>query len=454
MGEKDREDYSTVDVINNRSVGRLRNRETVIAIERHRNGYWWIIQNFLPISTVKIISEKVTEEILPKVQWSDLKKSIEHDKQTTDNLLNRIGILENEKANQMEHLLNVVQSLEDYKRNNTNLLKEYKNKITEVATNNLEIRDMRSDMYNELKIMKQQLEKLQKLYLEVNFDMRNGKHDELKIIEQEFKKLHKLYLEVQSCCNANANAIANHDLKKQVEKILLDYFPSGTSREDLTRIIRNLLTSRDRDLPASSSNNTNMSDERVRKIVKEILQIYDADKTGQVDYALESAGGQVISTRCTQKYDIKSRAVSLFGYPLYYESNNPRTVIQGNAMQPGVCWAFQDFPGYLLIQLRSMIYVTGFTLEHVSKLILPNENMASAPKKFNVWGLTGEHDPDPIMFGDYEFTMDNNLQYFPVQNKEINRPYEYVELRIHSNYGQLEYTCLYRFRVHGKAARN
>lgn len=44
------------------------------------------------------------------------------------------------------------------------------------------------------------------------------------------------------------------------------------------------------DLPASSSNNTNMSDERVRKIVKEILQIYDADKTGQVDYALESAG--------------------------------------------------------------------------------------------------------------------------------------------------------------------
>lgn len=115
-----------------------------------------------------------------------------------------------------------------------------------MATNNLEIRDMRSDMYNELKIMKQELEKLQKLYLEVNFDMRNGKHDELKIIEQEFKKLHKLYLEVQSCCNANTNAIANHDLKKQVEKILLDYFPSGTSREDLTRIIRNLLTSRDR----------------------------------------------------------------------------------------------------------------------------------------------------------------------------------------------------------------
>lgn len=96
-------------------------------------------------------------------------------------------------------------------------------------------------------------------------------------------------------------------------------------------------------------------------------------------------GGQIISTRCTQRYDIKSRAYSLFGFPLYYESNDPRTVIQGNPIQPGVCWAFQDFPGYLLIQLRGVIYVTGFTLEHVPRLILPNENMSSAPRKFNVW---------------------------------------------------------------------
>lgn len=36
--------------------------------------------------------------------------------------------------------------------------------------------------------------------------------------------------------------------------------------------------------------NVRVSDEQIRKIVKEVLQIYDADKTGQVDYALESAG--------------------------------------------------------------------------------------------------------------------------------------------------------------------
>lgn len=92
--------------------------------------------------------------------------------------------------------------------------------------------------------------------------------------------------------------------------------------------------------------NTALSEEDVHKIVKSVLDIYDADKTGLVDFALESAGGQILSTRCTENYRTKSAQLSIFGIPLWYPTNTPRIAISPQ-VQPGECWAFQSFPGYL-----------------------------------------------------------------------------------------------------------
>ncbi|KAH8285377.1 hypothetical protein KR054_008323 [Drosophila jambulina] len=193
-------------------------------------------------------------------------------------------------------------------------------------------------------------------------------------------------------------------------------------------------------------------EEEVRQIVKTVLAIYDADKTGLVDFALESAGGQILSTRCTESYQTKSAQISVFGIPLWYPTNTPRVAISPN-VQPGECWAFQGFPGFLgkLLKLNSLVYVTGFTLEHIPKSLSPTGRIDSAPRNFTVWGLEQEKDQDPVLFGEYEF-QDNgaSLQYFAIQNLDIKRPYEIVELRIETNHGQPTYTCLYRFRVHGK----
>ncbi|XP_018364783.1 PREDICTED: uncharacterized protein LOC108762328 isoform X2 [Trachymyrmex cornetzi] len=397
-------------------------------------GGWCIVQCLSLLSDATTVTETAVEKSLNNVQWEDRRNKI-IEKILTDNetieenfvnkadLVNRIEMLENRQTHQMDYLINITRTVEDRKQSDAAFRKEYADKIINVE-NKLGVSELKDIAYSELEVIKDELEELR-----------------------------KLYSELKSCCNANAKSI-NQDIEKHVEKILLSYFPSGISKEDLGQNLQSLLASHNREAQKVLDNaNVHTSDEHVRKIVKEVLRIYDADKTGQVDYALETAGGQIISTRCTQRYDIKSRAFSLFGFTLYYESNNPRTVIQGNPIQPGVCWAFQDFPGFLLIQLRSFIYVTGFTLEHVPKLILPNENMSSAPRKFNVWGLLNENDLEPVMFGEYEFTYsDESLQYFPVQNTEINKPYEYIELRIQTNHGQLDYTCLYRFRVHGRLA--
>ena len=39
-------------------------------------------------------------------------------------------------------------------------------------------------------------------------------------------------------------------------------------------------------------------------------------------------GGTVVSTRCSETYYRKTALVSVFGIPLWYTSNSPRTVIQ------------------------------------------------------------------------------------------------------------------------------
>ncbi|XP_037945983.1 uncharacterized protein LOC119678297 isoform X2 [Teleopsis dalmanni] len=193
-----------------------------------------------------------------------------------------------------------------------------------------------------------------------------------------------------------------------------------------------------------------LSEQEVRKIVKSVLAIYDADKTGLVDFALESAGGQILSTRCTESYQTKSAQISVFGIPLWYPTNTPRVAISPN-VQPGECWAFQGFPGFLVLKLNSLVYITGFTLEHIPKTLSPTAAIESAPRNFTVWGLEHEKDQEPVLFGEYEYVdNDASLQYFPVQNLTIKRPYEIVELRIESNHGNPQYTCLYRFRVHGK----
>lgn len=48
-------------------------------------------------------------------------------------------------------------------------------------------------------------------------------------------------------------------------------------------------------------------------------------------------------------------------------------------------------------------------------------------------------------------------QYSSSQNFKANKvpdPTKFVMLKINSNYGNPEYTCLYRVRVHGEAAES
>ncbi|KAF2976697.1 hypothetical protein EK904_009224 [Melospiza melodia maxima] len=180
-------------------------------------------------------------------------------------------------------------------------------------------------------------------------------------------------------------------------------------------------------------------------IVNNALKLYSQDKTGMVDFALESGGGSILSTRCSETYETKTALISLFGIPLWYYSQSPRVVIQPD-MYPGNCWAFKGSQGYLVVRLSMKIYPTAFTLEHIPKTLSPTGNITSAPRNFAVYGLDDEYQEEGKLLGEYVYDQDGEpLQMFPVMEKNEDA-FQIVELRIFSNWGHVEYTCLYRFR--------
>ncbi|XP_025909731.1 SUN domain-containing protein 1 isoform X3 [Nothoprocta perdicaria] len=231
------------------------------------------------------------------------------------------------------------------------------------------------------------------------------------------------------------------DLELQILKNITLYM-SSTNQKLTSEVVTNAV------------NNVGVSgitEAQARIIVNNALKLYSQDKTGMVDFALESGGGSILSTRCSETYETKTALISLFGIPLWYFSQSPRVVIQPD-MYPGNCWAFKGSQGYLVVRLSMKIYPTAFTLEHIPKALSPTGNITSAPKNFSVYGLEDEYQEEGVLLGHYFYDQGGEpLQMFPVKEKNEN-VFQIVELRIVSNWGHAEYTCLYRFRVHGKPA--
>ncbi|CAH8434175.1 unnamed protein product [Dicrocoelium dendriticum] len=185
----------------------------------------------------------------------------------------------------------------------------------------------------------------------------------------------------------------------------------------------------------------------LQKIVDASLQRFAADRTGMTDFALESAGGAIVGTRCTRTYTDGAALFRVFGIPLARLSNSPRTILQpGN--NPGDCWPFHGSSGQAIIRLSAPIIVTGVSLEHLPKSLAPNGRLDSAPKDFQLKGLKSEHDEEGIVIGSFVYDVDGPpIQTFPIEN--TSNVWQFVELAILSNHGHPAYTCVYRIRVHG-----
>ncbi|PSN46198.1 hypothetical protein C0J52_18531 [Blattella germanica] len=175
-----------------------------------------------------------------------------------------------------------------------------------------------------------------------------------------------------------------------------------------------------------------------RKIVREAIQLYDADKTGLADYALSS---------------LEARATAdTVDVPSFFEDRlHSVQCIISPIVIPGECWAFEGSKGGAIIQLIGKVYITEVSLEHIPAIISPTGEISNAPKEFSirVIGMVCD-DEDGTLLGKFEYDIHGDrLQFFKV--KDTTTAYSHIEFRVHSNHGNSEYTCVYRIRVHGRS---
>jgi SUN domain-containing protein 1/2 len=223
------------------------------------------------------------------------------------------------------------------------------------------------------------------------------------------------------------------DFKKELSSELLSL------REEFQGDLSRLRESVDREVDTSHEVLSILNDTS-KKIAKDPTEFYDVIKTGKIDFALESLGGSIVSTRDTKDYE-KTR----FG------THSVQNIIQPCVM-PGQCWAFEG-SGAVVIQLVGKVNVTSVSMEHASRAQLTAGLIRSAPKDFSVWGLDSLHDEGHSL-GNFTYDIYGSpLQYFPIQDTTANS-FNLIELKIHSNNGNPYYTCLYRFRVHGTTTIN
>ena len=194
-----------------------------------------------------------------------------------------------------------------------------------------------------------------------------------------------------------------------------------------------------------------------------------------------------------------------------YTIGRPPITALHHEMQNGHCWSFAGGEGQMGVSLASPIYMEEVTIDHVAKSIA--FDMRSAPRQMEVWGLVegkdniarvrawkedlaarkearqtalggedssttydkdGSHSsngyPDNFEVVDYPKTLPknpeyirlanftynihspNNVQTFPVmpEIRELGVDFGIVVLRVLNNWGRDDFTCLYRFRVHGR----
>jgi Sad1 / UNC-like C-terminal. len=222
---------------------------------------------------------------------------------------------------------------------------------------------------------------------------------------------------------------------------------------------------------------------QVQAIINHEIEKTKADATGKHDYASLRSGAAIISEdplgtspSLVQNLPLGNQLMSKLGLRFY--GHGPDAALEPTFPRDslGQCWSFekdgdrkritiqewneediQQDPNRgsyatLAVRLSKPIDVTEISIEHVPKTLSSNRD--TAIKNFRVFGFEDEDALGyPWLLAESQYDSQSHaLQEFPVQTELLNGTpiprIASVVLAIDDNWGA-EYSCLYRFRVHG-----
>ena len=242
----------------------------------------------------------------------------------------------------------------------------------------------------------------------------------------------------------------------------------------------------------------------IHHLVDSAASTFSQDILAKPDFALHSGGASIIPSLTSPTFEIRpqglgSQMIGLITGNGYGIGRPPITALH-HETQNGHCWPFASAEGQLGVALTSPIFIEEVTIDHVAKSIA--FDMRSAPRQMEVWGLVEGKDniarvqawkedlaarkearqpthggddssdgyrdiyevvdypktlpkhPEYIRLANFTYNIHspNNVQTFPVmpEIRELGIDFGIVVLRVLNNWGRDDFTCLYRFRVHGQ----
>jgi hypothetical protein len=259
-------------------------------------------------------------------------------------------------------------------------------------------------------------------------------------------------------------------------KNLVDKFEKS-SKENLAKAMASV----DKKFKKSSGGKGDLSAEAMNSIVETALHRYSTDTLAKPDYALYSSGARInpLLTSATYHHPpesfVKRFGSYIFGGAGSTWGHQPAMALFQDT-NVGMCWAFPGSQGGLGIRLSETVLITDVSVEHIHREV--SKNIGSAPRQWSLYalitddsarqqidsinsGLYGSEDPvnlpkgyTLLVKGEYNVNNEQGktIQTVPIPAaiRRLNIPVEQVVFAVSSNWGNNEYTCLYRVRVHGQ----